>query len=50
MIAALMLQHAEVMQRFGMRGIEREGFAVERFGGVETAGLVRFERGLDQTR
>src|ERR1700743_3785286 len=48
MIAALMLQHAEVMQRFGMRWVKCEGFAVKRLGVIETPGLVCFERGLDQ--
>ncbi len=47
-IAALMLQHAEVVQRFGMRGIEREGFAVEGLGVIEPASLMRFERGVEQ--
>src|SRR5579859_4129500 len=48
MVAALMLQYAEVMQRSGVRWIECEGFAVKRLGGIEAACLVRFERSLDQ--
>jgi hypothetical protein len=42
--AALMQQHAVVMQRFRMVRDARERFAVESFGFVEIAGAVRIER------
>jgi hypothetical protein len=42
--AALMMQHAEVMQRFGMAWVKRECLPIERLGFIEPAGAMRGDR------